>query len=616
QGVDPRLGDSRDRALPLTDPPAVQATTPAPASSRAGPLLYGTLFTVLLPLGLVLWARGSAGAVPLPALHSLGGGLALMALGLALWLAAVRELVMRGRGLPMNAYPPRERVGSGPYRFLAHPLYAGAALTALGAAVAAGSASGLWLVLPTLLLAMVALVLGYERADLLSRLGPPRENPVLSLPPDSPEAARLLDRANVYLLVLLPWVITYYGVQFLGIPADAFPLVTGAELRWPVLEWTYAIYASCYVMVPLVPLVLRTRSQLRRFALAGLLATALVGLLWLVVPVAAPLRPESPQSWLGRMLQLERMQTNGMAAFPAFHVLWALLAADALAGRSRAWAWVGWAWAVAITLSCVSTGMHALADVVAALAVFPLVRRPARSWAALRSATEALANSWREWRFGGVRVINHGAYAGLSGAVGWWLIASASAGQPRWAVAAVALAGLLGAGIWAQALEASSGLLRPFGYYGSVVGGLAGAVLAGAFGASTTVLLAATALAAPWMQAIGRARCLVQGCCHGGPAPDGVGIVYRHPRSRVVYLAELAGRPLHPTPLYSIVSNVVLGLVLLRLWSLGAPTTLVVGVYLIGNGLARFVEEAYRGEPQTPVLGRLRLYQWLAIAAV
>ena len=33
-------------------------------------------------------------------------------------------------------------------------------------------------------------------------------------------------------------------------------------------------------------------------------------------------------------------------------------------------------------------------------------------------------------------------------------------------------------------------------------------------------------------------------------------------------------------------------------------------------GLARFVEEAYRGEPQTPVYAGLRLYQWLAIACV
>jgi hypothetical protein len=213
-------------------------------------------------------------------------------------------------------------------------------------------------------------------------------------------------------------------------------------------------------------------------------------------------------------------------------------------------------------------------------------------------------------------VINHGVYAGVAGGLGYWIIAAGTTGEPRWAVPAVALSALLGAGIWAQLLESSSGLLRPFGYYGAVVGGVAGAVLAGALGARTLALVAAVALAAPWVQAIGRLRCLVQGCCHGAPASEGVGIVYRHPRSRVSYLAALAGRPLHPTQVYSIASNAVLGLLLLRLWCLGAAVTMVVGVYLIGNGLARFVEEGYRGEPQTALVAGLRIYQWLAVGSV
>jgi len=34
------------------------------------------------------------------------------------------------------------------------------------------------------------------------------------------------------------------------------------------------------------------------------------------------------------------------------------------------------------------------------------------------------------------------------------------------------------------------------------------------------------------------------------------------------------------------------------------------------NGLGRFVEEAYRGEPQTPIVGKLRLYQIMSILSV
>jgi prolipoprotein diacylglyceryltransferase len=178
---------------------------------------------------------------------------------------------------------------------------------------------------------------------------------------------------------------------------------------------------------------------------------------------------------------------------------------------------------------------------------------------------------------------------------------------------AVHVAGLLGAGAWAQKLEGSSKLSRPFGYYGGVIGAAAGIGLAGALGADVMRLFALMAVAGPWVQALGRLRCLAQGCCHGFVAPEGIGIRYRNPRSRVCALADLGGLPLHPTPLYSILSNIVIGALLLRLWSLGASFGLIAGAYLLLVGVSRFVEESYRGEPQTLIMGGLRLYQWMAI---
>jgi hypothetical protein len=62
--------------------------------------------------------------------------------------------------------------------------------------------------------------------------------------------------------------------------------------------------------------------------------------------------------------------------------------------------------------------------------------------------------------------------------------------------------------------------------------------------------------------------------------------------------------------------NVVIGLLLLRLRMLHAPDTLLLGAYLILSACARFVEESYRGEPQTPVLGGLRVYQWFAVGTL
>jgi len=176
--------------------------------------------------------------------------------------------------------------------------------------------------------------------------------------------------------------------------------------------------------------------------------------------------------------------------------------------------------------------------------------------------------------------------------------------------------GLVGAGLWAQFIEGSPVLLRPFGYYGGLLGTILGALAAPLTGSSVWLLLAAFGVSGPWIQALGRLRCLVQGCCHGRPAPEAVGIRYVHPQSRVTRLTQWAGVPIHATPLYSILWNIVTGIVLARLWTLHAPLHLIAGLYLILNGLGRFVEEAYRGEPQTPVIARLRVYQWMAIASI
>jgi prolipoprotein diacylglyceryltransferase len=75
----------------------------------------------------------------------------------------------------------------------------------------------------------------------------------------------------------------------------------------------------------------------------------------------------------------------------------------------------------------------------------------------------------------------------------------------------------------------------------------------------------------------------------------------------VCRLSPLGGVPAHPTPLYSILWNVVIALAVGRLWSLRAPLGFIAGVYLLLGGVGRFVEEAYRGEPQTPVHAGLRL---------
>jgi hypothetical protein len=55
---------------------------------------------------------------------------------------------------------------------------------------------------------------------------------------------------------------------------------------------------------------------------------------------------------------------------------------------------------------------------------------------------------------------------------------------------------------------------------------------------------------------------------------------------------------------------------LIRLRMLSSPDSLLLGVYLVLSGCARFVEESYRGEPQTPLVFGLRIYQWFAIVTL
>lgn len=592
--------------------------TPSGVLARA---LYGLLFAVVVPLGLAAWAAALAPIVPLPAVRWPVAGAAVVAGGVILLALGMADLVRHGKGLPMNAFPPPVFVRTGIYRWLRNPIYIGFGLMAAGVALVTGSAAGLWVVTPITVLAMLALVWGYERHDLLKRFGPAALEPVLtSLPAAPPPVRPSAHRVAVYLWVFAPWLVAYFSVQALGPAPDAFRLEFPIEAHWPVLQWTEALYFSAYLFVPTAPLLARAAAGLRRFAVAGIVGTFVVTVLWLVLPVVAANRPFEPTMVLGRLLAWEQGSSRGVAAFPAFHVLWPLLVADLWADNARAsgkpwWAFAGWAIAIAIALSTLTTGMHTVPDVIAAVALYWPLRRPEATWAVVRAATERFANSWHEWRIGPVRIINYGLYAGAATGVGL-LIAGMAIGDRAGAVTWVGFWVLLGAGLWAQWLEGSSKLLRPFGWYGGVLGGVFGALTAGLAGVPIVPLLAAFACAAPFIQIFGRLRCLVNGCCHGGPAPAAIGIRYVHRRSRVTALAHLAGIPIHPTPLYSILANIVIGLLLLRLRALGAADVLILGLYLILSGIARFVEESYRAEPQTKVIAGLHNYQWMAIGQV
>jgi phosphatidylglycerol:prolipoprotein diacylglycerol transferase len=81
-------------------------------------------------------------------------------------------------------------------------------------------------------------------------------------------------------------------------------------------------------------------------------------------------------------------------------------------------------------------------------------------------------------------------------------------------------------------------------------------------------------------------------------------------------MAHWVDTPVYPTPLYSIIGNAVIFGLLLRLWLSEADLGFVAGTYFILSACARFMEEGYRGEPQTAHFGGLAIYQWLALLFV
>jgi prolipoprotein diacylglyceryltransferase/protein-S-isoprenylcysteine O-methyltransferase Ste14 len=579
------------------------------ALTTKGKVLYGATFVLLLPVALIAWATSTARIVRLPPVTSLPFGLTLVTVGALLLLAGMRDLWIHGGGLPMNAHPPPRYVKRGVYRLLPHPIYTGFCVLCVGVSISVSSASGLWFISPMVMLGCGALVLGYERHDLRKRFGC---NPRSLLPEKSSSPPSGSDRVACYAFVLLPWFVMYEVVNSLGRSVTVLSAALPFDERYFAIEGSKVIYASACVGFALTPLVARTRSDLREIALRGLAAIVFAVALFLAIPLILP----TSHLLTGRVVLWGPILDNGWGYFPSFPLMWALLFVEAIRERWPSLRWVARGWAILVAVSCLIPSKHGWAGILGGLASVALASHVSAAWQTIRATAERVANSWQEWRIGPIRVINHGGYAGVAAFLAISIDTVFTGPGHQTAILAAALAGVVGAALWAQYVEGSPQLLRPYGFYGGLLGGTLGALAAPLFHTSIWLLLAAFSVSGPWAQATGRLRCLVQGCCHGRPGPAAVGIRYVHPNSRVCRFTPWTALPLHPTPVYSILWNAVVALTLLRLWSLHASLHLIVGLYFILTGTGRFVEEAWRGEPQTKVLAGLRLYQWAAIVSV
>lgn len=579
-------------------------------------IVYGGVFCALLPAALWAWCAAIGSRVSIPGVHDVAAGAAVACVGMGLMCWACVGLWRETRGLPMNAFPARRRAVGGAFAWLEHPIYIGAVLAWAGVALAVGAAAALWIGTPVLALGCAALVWGYERDATNARLGPrtaPTRIRWCGAGASRPDG---WDIVSTYVLVFLPWLVLYETTGHAPTP-DAVSAYLMFERGWPVFEQAEMVYVMAYPLALAAPLLATTREGLARFQRSAAAAMALAFWCYLVIPLIAPPKPFEPRTWLGDLLMMERSAGyDGRAAFPSFHVYWSLASA-AVIGRRGGWWRVGaWAIAAAVTVSCLLVGMHAVVDVLAGAALFAIVWRHERVWSVMVRGAETVANGWREWRLGPVRVLMHAAYASAAAFAGvLTAVALAGPGSER-ALGLIAVCGLIGAGVWGQIVTGGGGLARPYGYYGHVLGVVAAVGVLFATSERGWAIAAACATAAPVAQAIGRLRCLVQGCCHGRALGAGVGVRYMDARSRAMRYAGLGGVAVHATPVYSMIGNVLIIGLLLRLWSVGAEASMIAGAYFVLAGLARFVEEHYRGEPRTPIIGGLRLYQWFACGSV
>jgi prolipoprotein diacylglyceryltransferase/protein-S-isoprenylcysteine O-methyltransferase Ste14 len=519
-----------------------------------GKVLYGLLFTVVLPVALAAWAFALDAEIDWPVPPWQVPGILAAAGGAMLMILGSRDLFVHGRGLPMNAYPPAEFVTRGSYAWFPHPMYLGAVLVSFGVSLWFRSASGLYIVSPVLALMTISLVWGYERLATRKRFGhDANESALFGFPPASVEPVRLLKRIAIFLRLLIPWLVAGYVLDYArcgGACSGPFmQLLDSKDWR----AWTDLLWAVPMLFVLIQTLRAHTAAQLLRSLVAGTIGTFLTLYLDLVLPP------------LGIDL---------MGSRPLFAAL--------------------------------------------NLIVFGLAWSYRAIWLAVRSLSEWVANSRRDWLlFGGrLRIISHSVFSFATGALGATIAAHVM--RNPWAVLVAAIWAVIGAATYAQLSWGSKSLLRPFGFWGGVLGTVVGMICGNVFFHLTFAQLAiAAAIAAPFAQALGRLRCLTQGCCHGVQTDERHGIRVWQPQSRVVVLSGLGGQWILPTQTYSVLFNLALGVLLWSLWrseALGGVA--ILGAYFLLTGLERFAEDAYRGEKQTRTIGGLREPQWFAVGAL
>lgn len=581
-----------------------------------GKILYGTLFMMVLPIGLFEWAISTQNIIQLPVPDLPAVSILLLILGIVFCLWGMVSLIVLGKGLPMNAFPPKYYVSKGIYSLINHPIYTGAGIITIALSMFFKSSSGFWLISTLFCLAMVTFVIGFENENIKRKPGYFKNKAFFSLPDNSNEIPTPGDRIKVYVLAIIPWTIIYELLIYIGVPKDVLFTNLNFEKYLPVIQFSEIFYVLPYFLIIIIPAIFNSKSQIRDFIQDVWWAMIIGFFIYMVFPFVVHQRNFVPSNFFGHFIIWERSYDSSSGALPAFHVIWAFLLSKHFSirfGFKKIWLVL----AIIISLSCIGNGSHSFLDVISGYIVYCIINYRNIIWNTTRQIAEKIADSWKEWHFGKVRLINHSLFGGIAGFAGMLIVGFCLGKEYAFIGFFIGIIGIIGAALWAQFIEGSPKLLRPYGYYGCILGIVSSGIIISIFyNCNFFYIMASYSLAGPWIQIIGRFRCLIQGCCHGKPCNEYIGIRFVNSKSRVLKIADLKGIHIHPTQLYSIILNFIIGLFLIRLIRLNLPVSFITGIYLILNGLARFVEESFRGEPQTPYWKGMRLYQWIAVISI
>jgi protein-S-isoprenylcysteine O-methyltransferase Ste14 len=137
-------------------------------------LLAGTLFVLIIPLGIAIGAGALDRVIPFPRLHFgmpniiAGATIALIGWALAMWSIVAQFRLASGTPLPFM--PTRKLIITGPFLYSRNPMTLGALLGYFGEAVILGSISALIIVLVLTVILLLYLKV-VEEKELEARFG-------------------------------------------------------------------------------------------------------------------------------------------------------------------------------------------------------------------------------------------------------------------------------------------------------------------------------------------------------------------------------------------------------------------------------------------------------------